>query len=241
MKKNRPLRCKEHKKNDMISVIHPTCQYNGCKKRAHYGYTELLFCSVHKQDNMNDLNHSKCINCNIIRANPKYKKYCFKCYCSKFPNEEIPRRYKLKETELHREIIKFFPEEKIQYNKIISGGCSKRRPDELIDKLTHCIVIEYDEEQHKGISCEDKRIMEISRDLNHRPTIFIRFNPDKYITKEGKKKSSCFYFSSDNRLKIYKNIFKIRIDKLVETIQYYLDNIPEKTITIEQLFYDGYD
>lgn len=45
--------------------------------------------------------------------------------------------------------------------------CSKRRPDILIDLETHLIIIEVDENQHKGYSCENKRIMEISQDLGH--------------------------------------------------------------------------
>ena len=45
------------------------------------------------------------------------------------------------------------------------------------------IIVEIDEYQHENItySCENKRIMEISQDLGHRPIIFIRFNPDEYL------------------------------------------------------------
>jgi hypothetical protein len=44
------------------------------------------------------------------------------------------------------------------------------------------ILIEVDENQHIDyISCENKRTMEISRDLGHRNIVFIRFNPDDYM------------------------------------------------------------
>ena len=31
-----------------------------------------------------------------------------------------------------------------------TGGCSKRRPDVYIDKFTHIVIIECDENQHKN-------------------------------------------------------------------------------------------
>jgi hypothetical protein len=45
------------------------------------------------------------------------------------------------------------------------------------------IIIEVDENGHNNeeyCACENKRIMEISQDLSHKPIVFIRFNPDKY-------------------------------------------------------------
>ena len=64
----------------------------------------------------------------------------------------------------------------------------KTCPDAYLDLLTHIIIIECDENQHKGYEdiCENKRTMEISNDFNFRPIVFIRFNPDSY-TKNGNK------------------------------------------------------
>jgi len=49
------------------------------------------------------------------------------------------------------------------------------------------VIIEVDENQHidYDCSCENKRIMELSQDLDHRPIVFIRFNPDEYDNKEN--------------------------------------------------------
>ena len=39
-------------------------------------------------------------------------------------------------------------------------------------------------------SCEHKRLMELSQDLQHRSIVFIRFNPDAYVNQEGVTSSS---------------------------------------------------
>ena len=56
-------------------------------------------------------------------------------------------------------------------DKIING-CSKRRPDLVLDLLYQIVII--DENQHidYDCSCENKRIMELSQDIAHRPIIY---------------------------------------------------------------------
>ena len=68
------------------------------------------------------------------------------------------------------------------YDKKIQDGCSTRRPDLFLDLGYQIIIIEIDENQHidYDCSCENKRIMELSQDVGHRPIVFIRFNPDDY-------------------------------------------------------------
>lgn len=74
---------------------------------------------------------------------------------------------------------------KIKYeshDEIIDKGiCGKERPDFIIDANTHIICLEVDENQHKNYACEceQTRMVNISQALGM-PTIFIRYNPDKY-------------------------------------------------------------
>jgi very-short-patch-repair endonuclease len=51
----------------------------------------------------------------------------------------------------------------------------------LYDCKTHYVVLEVDEEQHRGktYECDQKRMWEIAQSLGM-PSIFIRYNPDKY-------------------------------------------------------------
>jgi hypothetical protein len=54
--------------------------------------------------------------------------------------------------------------------------------------------VEVDENKHStyDCSCENKRLMLISKDLHHRPIAFIRFNPDGYTEEDGTKIRSCW-------------------------------------------------
>ena len=59
---------------------------------------------------------------------------------------------------------------------------------------THVIIIEVDENKHNSYDCicENKRLMQLSKDIGHRPIVFIRFNPDKYVDSEGNTIKSCW-------------------------------------------------
>jgi len=78
------------------------------------------------------------------------------------------------------------------FNKTVADGCSKRRPDVLINLPTHNIIVEIDENQHTmyGSTCEEKRVHQLFEDLDHMPLIMIRFNPDKYLIGENRIKGA---------------------------------------------------
>ena len=178
-----------------------------------------------------------CQNCFQIHITSKYrfKPYCFRCYCIINPDADIPRQYKLKEHHLRDEIIKAFPDSKLIFDKKIDGGCSGRRPDVRIECLTHTVIIECDENQHKSTSCEDKRTMELFQDLGNRPIVMIRFNPDKYDDVEG-----CFKHTKSGWLSLEKKEWNKRIDLLNDVIQKYCtESAPEKEVTIEYLYYNS--
>ena len=137
-----------------------------------------------------------------------------------------------------------FPELKWIADKIISGGCSKRRPDLLFDLGYQIIIVEIDENQHidYDCSCENKRIMELSQDVGHRPIIFIRFNPDGY-DQSGTNITSCWGLNKMGICvvkKSKKDEWGQRLTTLEEHINYWInpDNITNKTIETIQLFYD---
>ena len=107
------------------------------------------------------------------------------CCCSgcKSPSNPVAVKYrKVKETEVASRISIAFPERKWVSDKRIAGGCSRRRPDLLLDLRSHVIIVEVDENCHAAYdsACEIRRTEEISADLGGRPIVFIRFNPDQY-------------------------------------------------------------
>jgi hypothetical protein len=126
-------------------------------------------------------------------------------------------------------------------DKRIQGGCSKRRPDLIVDLSDQFIIVEVDENQHTdyNCSCENKRIMELSQDLGHRPIVFIRFNPDEYH-QGATIIRSCWGINKQGICVIRKSKkeeWSQRLHALGETIEYWLKHRTDKTVEIIQLFY----
>lgn len=162
-----------------------------------------------------------------------------------FPDKPNSRNYKTKEYSVVEHVKTTFPAFNWITDKKIDGGCSKRRPDLLLDLLHQVIIVEIDENQHidYDCSCENKRIMKLSQDLGHRPIIFIRFNPDDYKQADNNI-TSCW---GVNKLGICtikqtkQKEWNTRLNALTEQITYWTtpENITEKTVEIVQLFYDN--
>jgi hypothetical protein len=161
--------------------------------------------------------------------------YCTPCFSMKYPEINLPRRYKLKENHMVEALKSHFPDVVFHFDTIIKGGCSRRRPDVRIEKYIFTIITECDENAHDNYDsvCEKKRLNELFEDLGCRPIILIRFNPDKY-TKNGETIPSCFDGTNINKTEWNK-----RIKVLEKTINKYyaLDEIPKDLITTEYLFF----
>jgi hypothetical protein len=177
-------------------------------------------------------------------SNKYYNGYCLFCYINLFPDKPITRNYKTKEYSVLDFIKTKFPHFDFIADKIISGGCSRRRPDLFLDILYQIIIIEIDENQHTDYdcSCQNKRIMELSQDLGHRPIVFIRFNPDVY-KKDGKNITSCWGQNKNGICVVKKSKQKEwieRLNTLEEQIKYWIspENMTDKTIEIIHLYYD---
>jgi hypothetical protein len=178
--------------------------------------------------------HKACQNCFSVFVTPRYRfnPYCFMCYCVLNPDANIPRQFKLKEHHMRDVLLEKFPETVLVFDKKVTNGCSRRRPDVRIECLTHTLIIECDEHAHKNTPCESKRTMELFNDLGNRPLVMLRFNPDKNSTSKG-----CFSNTKTGSLSLNKKEWHHRTKILCEKIQFYLDEIPKKEVTIVHLFY----
>ena len=127
-------------------------------------------------------------------GNKKYDGYCLYCYANLFPDKQLVRSYKTKERAVVDYIKNTFDSCDWLCDKKMSDGCSKRRPDMLLDLGLQVVIIEVDENQHADYdcTCENKRLMELSNDVGNRPIIFIRFNPDGYQNEHGERIPSCW-------------------------------------------------
>jgi len=238
--------CATHKSPDMVNHKNKLCEFNDCKKQANFnldGEKNSKFCYDHKTSEMVNVGSKKCKLCPTIVKN-KHDGYCLRCFIHTFPDKPVSRNYKTKEKTVTDYILSTFPEYDWITDKKIQDGCSSRRPDMLLDLGYQVIIVEIDETQHKDYdcSCENKRIMELSKDVNHRPIVFIRFNPDQYIDEDNNTVKSCWYINKLGICSIEKKKEKEWNDRLVSLksqIKYWCNpnNTTDKTIEIIQLYY----
>ena len=180
-----------------------------------------------------------CQHCHYVKVNKTSRSYpyCFSCFCVLHPEVELPRQFKIKETHVRDFLKEEFKEDiTMIFDKKVADGCSRRRPDVLIDFGTHLVILECDENEHKNYDCERKRMTEIYEDCGFRPIVFLRFNPDAYEA-DGKTYGGCFKLTKTVGLKVEEKEFKKRMKEIVKRIEHYRVNAPEGGITTEYFFY----
>jgi len=118
------------------------------------------------------------------------------------------------------------PFEAIRCDESPGLECTRKRPDIRFEMPTHDVIVEVDENQHRGYeeSCECARISEIVGAIGGKPVVFVRYNPD--TVRYGGKVSAVAAAE--------------RIDLLVDTVKYELRNAPTTfSVRLVQLWYDG--
>ena len=182
--------------------------------------------------------HNFCQECKSVYVpNSQYKPYCYRCYYSLHPEEQAPRKRLLKQHYIHKELLEsILAEYTPVYDKIVVSGGSLRRPDWLFRTPNFNVIMECDEYCHRRSVCykddEQLRLVDIYQDLEEKPLIVIRFNPDEY---EGQ---SCFDFTPDNKI-TPTSVWESRRDELFNTIYHHLTTIviDRPPIDIVTLFY----
>jgi hypothetical protein len=204
-------------------------------------------CAACRTPTMVNLTNDKCsTGCGTIVTN-RYDGYCLRCFVNLFPDQTVSRNYKVKELHFMESIktsgiFDDLEAERVTFDKILSGGCSLRRPDISIEMYTHTIIIENDENQHQDYSCEHKRMMQLFQDTGNRPLVLLRFNPDGYKNADGEKVPSCFKWHKKLGVPMIKDqdAWQARIYDFVKLVKYHMKHVPDKEVTEEYMFYDGY-
>ena len=240
--------CSIHALSGMIDVKHKRCEHYGCNTQPHFNIpSEKVgrFCSIHALPGMIDVMNKRCKTpmCDTQVSNPKYKGHCLFCFMHLFPNEPVARNYKTKETCVADHIKDSFPDYDVSFDRKVTCGCSARRPDIMFDFGQKVIIVEIDENQHENYesSCENKRIMQLSQDVDHRPIVFIRFNPDQYTNSIGQKVTSCWSINKQGICQVKKSKqteWKQRLECLTSTIKNTIEEHIHKTISIFNLYYN---
>ena len=170
-----------------------------------------------------------------------YGMLCFRC-CS-ITSPELLKRRECRTRE--QAIVDFLKETMSDLNWVTNksfGACSARRPDMIIDFITHVVIVEVDENQHASYdtTCENRRLMELSEDVAHRPMVVIRFNPDGFTTSSGVKVKSPWKMDATGISTICNFVeWCLRCDALKGRMDFWKHNVSEKTVEIEYLFYNG--
>jgi len=179
----------------------------------------------------------KSVLCETI-INKKCQGYCMYCFVHLFPDQLIFHNRKTKEKMVTDLIKHVFPTDDWRFDKTITDGCSRKRPDALLDMGSHVLIVEIDENRHSYYDCicENKRIMQLSLDVGHRPIVFLRFNPDSNDTSP-----SCFTLHKQTGL-LYiphhkQKEWNKRINSLLDQIKYWKENIVEKIVEVIELYY----
>lgn len=239
--KKRVLECKIDKKRP-LEIKNTFCK-DGCDNIPKFNAPHKvvgMYCDEHKKMFMINVVDRPCRTpyC-TTRALQKYDEHCLFCYVHLFPYSPLTRNYKTKEASVVEFVKTTFPQYTWITDKRVQDGCSRRRPDLLLDLGDQVLIIEVDENKHADYdcSCENKRVMELSQDVGHRPIVFIRFNPDSYIQDEMKI-SSCWCLNDDGLCILKdKTAWKRRLDALKQQMEYWIQERTPKTIEVVQLFY----
>lgn len=192
---------------------------------------------------MIDIKNKTCLSewCDT-QVRKKYDGYCYHCFIHLFPEKSVSKNYRTKENSVVQHIKVTFPDYDWIVNKVIFGGCSRRRPDLLLDLGYQVIIIEIDENQHAyyDTECENRRMMEIYQDLGHRNLIILRFNPDNYKIN-NKNITSCWDNNSVGLCRIKRNKQKEWSDRLKTLefrIRHWIATTSKKMLEVEHLFFD---
>jgi hypothetical protein len=172
----------------------------------------------------------------LVHAPPGYEaslkrmcKYCDLMEDAQFVCADCQRRSKPQKEyavvrHLHRTIN--VPLKYTSYDESPDRECTNKRPDIRFEMLTHDVIVEVDENQHRGYeeSCECARISEIVGAIGGKSVVFVRYNPD--TVRFGGK--------------VYAVTAAERIDLLVETVKKELQNAPSTfSVRLVQLWYNG--
>ncbi len=213
---NKATVCGIHKKIGYIHDPNKSCKFTNakgkCKNLALYGYSKAIHCEDHKLDDENDMICKICKECGLPMVVDKNG------ICEYHDINKLNKSYCQKQKKVMKYLSDNLDWKIHSYDKIIDSKCNKKRPDITFDAITHFVIVEIDENQHSSYTeeCENTRMKEICQSFGT-PCIFIRYNPDEYIT-DGKK----FDEDTDKRLKKLCSVLKELLKRKPKDISEFL-------------------
>ena len=220
--------CYKHRSAGMINIKFTKCVMEGCSNASTHGIGVAMWCELHAMPTHVNMVERECGGCNLVSI-LNDNNLCEYCRTPMTEQQKITLK-KQREVQTHldadAELCEYeFTDRKIRVEQDIL--CTTNyRPDFLWDQVTHIVILEVDETQHKAGSyqCEEIRMRNIAESLM-RPVIFIRFNPDAYKVEGLSQKCA-----PAARIKILKQWLMYSYDS---------NNVVGVVDTVH-LFYDGF-
>ena len=223
--------CSTHALKDYVDIRHKRCKQKDCSKHASYGLLGYPreYCNTHRLPNMilnptkiKDVDYKTCEYC--MQKIHYEEKYCSGC---KLYNN-LGMTVKRKNKELAIKSLLESNEIKFTHDLTIRDGCSRKRPDFIINTTWGIIILEIDEFQHNRktytCECEITRMKQLYFDCGVENLLFIRYNPDPYKPLSGSQEAI-------REREVY--LVKYLNEKLADR-----DNF--KGLGVIYLFYDGF-
>ena len=225
----------------MVNIKSKKCVCGKVIPYFNYKGKKAMYCNNCKKEDMINVVSKRCKNCkdwpDYRYGNRKYKNYCARCFQYLFPNDPLTFQIRSKTKEIAVRDFINLNFEGFQHDKpIYTGNCKcphRRRIDHRKQIGNTIIAIETDENQHKHIRYKTRN-EEIRYDdlymIFSGKWIFIRFNPDKYTNKKGKRRNP---------------MIATRLIRLKEEMEYQISRIEnnknKELVEIIKLYYDGFD
>jgi hypothetical protein len=212
--------CVDHRTSTSVCIADALrCVHEGCPEQYEFVVEtetgEHKMCLAHAPPGYEDALKRMCKYCDIREDVPFV---CLSCRQRMHKKEYAVVRH------LKRTID--VPLDAVHYDESPAFDCTRKRPDIRFEMPTHEVIVEVDENQHRGYdeSCECARISEIVGAIGGKSVVFVRYNPDT-VRYGGTIRAVT---ASE------------RIDLLVDTVKHELRNAPTTfSVRLVQLWYDG--
>ena len=210
---------------DMENVANPKCKCGSLSPKFNFpGETKGLYCSKCADlTKMKNVVNKYCSSCGLIQIHPSTNTYgglCVECAQHKGIAKR-PRNIRVQEKAVAEYLKKHFKNITLSEDTPLEDSCVRTRPDISSDFGNFILIVEIDENQHKGkayTSCDTKRNVQLLLNGGSRPIVFIRFNPDSF-KKNGKIIQACFQKDNTGKLQLVnEDDWNSRLDKLRQEI-----------------------
>lgn len=172
--------CAEHKREGQVRDPRRRCEVETCRNPAIYGALRASRCELHRSEDDINFIERRCVSCNLLWT------LCARGLCRDCRGGSQMRLAKQREVRKFLETFLTPDERWTSYDtrtRALAWFGDRERPDFYWDRGSYAVVLEVDEHQHadRPELCECARMFNITS-AEGRPTFFLRFNPDSYVS-----------------------------------------------------------